>query len=300
MSTHPSTRSEPSERSAVADGITERVDAVSFLDERVRREAIPVAESRAAQPIEPGRYLEVQGPGETLLVRLERDATRIYVQSADQERFEVIDVATRQTIDTFTLSEPNKHVRALAYEVDPQHRSMVLVARTATRHVDRFDIGPPVFIQYDLKEHKIVRTIPWTADPEPNYYFVDLRFSPDGKLLYVFSHEILVRDATTLQQIQSWDLSLPNEPGLGRFDLGWMDEWNDEPGYFTALFTTEDPVQKRKLLIVGRVNLGERTIDFFPIGPAPERGEVSFALAPGRKQKSQPVPLHRQDQLRPQ
>ena len=217
-------------------------------------------------------------------VRMSRDATRIYVQSADQERFEVIDVATRQTIDTFTLSEPNKHVRALAYEVDPQHRSMVLVARTATRHVDRFDIGPPVFIQYDLKEHKIVRTVPWTADPEPNYYFVDLRFSPDGKLLYVFSHEILVRDATTLQQIQSWDLSLPNEPGLGRFDLGWMDEWNDEPGYFTALFTTEDPVQKRKLLIVGRVNLGERTIDFFPIGPAPERGEVSFALAPGRKQ----------------
>ena len=141
-----------------------------------------------------------------------------------------------------------------------------------------------MFIQYDLKEHKIVRTVPWTSDPEPHYYFVALRFSPDGKLLYVFSHEILVRDAATLQQIQSWDLSLPNEPGLGRFDLGWMDEWNDEPGYFTALFTTEDPVQKRKLLIIGRVNLGERTIDFFPIGPAPERGEVSFALAAGRKQ----------------
>jgi DNA-binding beta-propeller fold protein YncE len=217
-------------------------------------------------------------------VRLSRDATRLYVQSADQERYEVIDVATRQTIDTFTLSEPNKHVRALAFEVDPQHRFMVLVARTATRHADRFEIGPAVFIQYDLKEHKIVRTVPWTSDPEPSYYFVDLRFSPDGKLLYVFSHEILVRDAATLRQIESWDLSLPNEPGLGRFDLGWMDEWNDEPGFFTALFTMEDKVQKRKLLVVGRVNMGERTIDFFPIGPAPDRGEASFALAPGRKQ----------------
>src|SRR5262249_15667033 len=161
-------------------------------------------------------------------VRLGRDATRLYVQSADMEKYEVIDVATRQTIDTFTLSEPNKHVRALVFEVDPQHRYIVLVARTATRQADRFEIGPPVFIQYDLKEHKVVRTVPWTSDPEPSDS-VDLRFSPDGKLLYVFSHEILVRDAATLRQMESWDFSLPNEPGLGRFDRGSMDEWNDEP-----------------------------------------------------------------------
>jgi len=209
----------------------------------------------------------------------------------------VIDIATRQTIDTFTLSEPDRHVRALAYEVDPQHRYMVAVARTATRLADRFEIGQAVFIQYDLKEHKIVRTVPWTSDPEPHYYFVALRFSPDGKLLYVFSNEILVCDAATLRQIQSWDLSLPNEPGLGRFDLGSMDEWNDEPGYFTALFTMEDPVQKRKLLVVGRVNLGERTIDFFPVGPAPERGEASFALSADRKQAYVLVQDTRHDEL---
>src|SRR4029077_12188455 len=46
-------------------------------------------------------------------MHLSRDATRFYVQSADQEHFEVIDVASRQTLDTFTLSEGNKHVRAL-------------------------------------------------------------------------------------------------------------------------------------------------------------------------------------------
>jgi hypothetical protein len=217
-------------------------------------------------------------------VRMSRDQTRIYVQSADQERFEVIDVATQQTVDTFTLSEPDKHVRAIAFEVDPQHRYMIVVARTATRLIDRFEVGPPMFIQYDLRDHKIVRAVPWSSDPEPHYYFVMLRFSPDGKQLYVFSHEILVYDAATLRQIHSWDLSLPNEPGLGRFDIASMDEWNDEPGYFTALFTMDDPVAKRHLLTIGRVNLAETTIDFFPIGPAPERGEVSFALAAGRRQ----------------
>ncbi|PYQ68621.1 MAG: hypothetical protein DMG01_30650, partial [Acidobacteria bacterium] len=113
-------------------------------------------------------------------MRLSADATRFYVQSADQERFEVIDVASRKTLDTFTLSEGDRHVRALAFDVDPQNRFMVLVARTATKLVDRFEIGAPTFIQYDLKEHKVVRTVPWATDPEPQYYYLQLRFSPDG------------------------------------------------------------------------------------------------------------------------
>jgi hypothetical protein len=215
--------------------------------------------------------------------RLSRDGTRFFVQSADQEHFEVVDVASRQTLDTFTLSEGNKHVRVLAFDVDPEHRVMVLVTRTATKLSDRFEIGTPAFVQYDLKEHKIIRTVPWATDPEPAYYYLSLRYSPDGKLLYVFSNEVLIYDATNLRQVDSWNLSLPNEPGLGRLNLGSMDDINDEPGYFTALFGMDDPVQKRRLLVVGRVNLGEKRIDFFPIGPAPERGEVSFALAPDRK-----------------
>src|SRR5258705_7693981 len=48
-------------------------------------------------------------------MHMSRDATRLYVQSADQEHFEVIDLASRQTLDTFTLSEGNQHIRALAF-----------------------------------------------------------------------------------------------------------------------------------------------------------------------------------------
>jgi hypothetical protein len=216
-------------------------------------------------------------------VRVSRDGTRFFVQSADQEHFEVIDVVNRQTLDTFTLSEGDKKVRALAFDVDPENRLMVLVTRTVRKLADRFEIGAPVFIQYDLKEHRVVRTVPWSTDPEPMYYFLALRFSPDGKLLYAFSNEIVVYDATTLKQLDSWNLSLPSEPGLGRLDMGSMDDINDEPGYFTGLFSMEDPVQKRKLLGIGRVELRLKKLDFFPLGPAPDRGDVSFALAPDRK-----------------
>lgn len=49
-------------RSATAEGLTERVDAIACLDESVRRKAI------TERPSGPGRYLEVQGPGESLLI----------------------------------------------------------------------------------------------------------------------------------------------------------------------------------------------------------------------------------------
>jgi pSer/pThr/pTyr-binding forkhead associated (FHA) protein len=52
-------------------GATERIDAIACLDERNR--------SRASDPqhAEPGRYLEVQGAGETLLVPIGRGVMHI-------------------------------------------------------------------------------------------------------------------------------------------------------------------------------------------------------------------------------
>ncbi|MDH4067134.1 MAG: hypothetical protein OEW19_22260, partial [Acidobacteriota bacterium] len=170
-----------------------------------------------------------------------------------------------------------------AYDVDPRHRMMVLVARTATRLNDRFEISGAELIQYDLAEHRVVRTVPWSADPEPEFYFINLRFSPDGKFLYAFGQQILVFDASSLEQVASWDLSLPNESGLGRFDAGSWDESADEPGAFTSLFTMQDAVTMRKLLVVGQVNLVARTLDFFPLGPEPTSGDLSFSIAPDRR-----------------
>jgi pSer/pThr/pTyr-binding forkhead associated (FHA) protein len=58
-------------RFPVAEGMTERVDAVACLDERVRSGA------KSAGPVDPGRYIEVQGPSESLLVPLGRGVTHI-------------------------------------------------------------------------------------------------------------------------------------------------------------------------------------------------------------------------------
>lgn len=55
----------------VAEGMTERVDAIACLDESSRRKAAQ------AGPVEPGRYLEVQGPEQTLLIPLKDGVTHI-------------------------------------------------------------------------------------------------------------------------------------------------------------------------------------------------------------------------------
>jgi pSer/pThr/pTyr-binding forkhead associated (FHA) protein len=54
-----------------AEGITERVDPISCLDERTLNQATEVA------PPGPGRYLEVQGAGRMLLIPITGDVVHI-------------------------------------------------------------------------------------------------------------------------------------------------------------------------------------------------------------------------------
>jgi hypothetical protein len=224
--------------------------------------------------------LKTGGP---FVVRLSPDRTRFYVQSANQESFEIVDVKKRQSLDSFTLSDARKHVRPFTFEADPQHKTIMFVARTSTRLIDRWEIGNPEFIQYDLAEHKVTRTIPWAADFEPSYYSTAMRYSPDGKLLYVFGHQILIFDTETMKQVDSWDLSVPVESGMGRLDPSALDESTDKPGFLTGVFVMRDAVQHRSLLVVGQVNLMAKTVETYPLGPAPVGGDLSFTISPDRK-----------------
>ena len=73
----------------------------------------------------------------------------------------------------------------------------MMVTASATKLIDRFEIGAPTLVQYDLKEHKIVRTIPWPNDEERQN--ANILFSPDGKLMYLFSdQDVLIYETEQL------------------------------------------------------------------------------------------------------
>ena len=210
---------------------------------------------------------------------LSQDRKRFYLLNIAFEDMEVVDIPSRQVIDTFRLSEGNKKMRIFGYEPDPLNRYLILLVKSSTKLVDRFEIGPPTLLQYDLKEHKVMRTVPWPKDEEREG--IGMRFSPDGKLLYFFGDDILAYDTTDFKQVDKWELSRPIEDGFGRINLGFPDDLNEDPGFFTGIFTVQDAVQNRRIMGIARVNLGKKDVDFYPIGPAV--GVGSFSLAPGRK-----------------
>ena len=210
---------------------------------------------------------------------LSRDRKRFYTIEAGMEKMEIVDIPTRKTVDTFTLSEGNQKVRIRSFEPDPLQRFAMMVTASATKMTDRFEIGAPTLVQYDLKEHKITRTIPWPNGEERQN--ANIQFSPDGKLMYLFTdQDVLIYETTGFTQIDKWELSKPIEEGFGRIEMGSRDVFNDEPGFYTGIFNVSDPVQHRRMMGIARVNLAEKKMDFYTLGPSTG---VSFAMAPNRK-----------------
>ena len=209
---------------------------------------------------------------------LSADKKRFYVLDSLLEKVEIVDIASRKTVDTFTLSSGPTKTRIRSMQVDPLQRFMILLTRSATRKSDRWEISDVALQLYDLQQKKITRDIPWPGGEAREN--VNIRFSPDGKLLYFFGDDVLIVETENFTEVDTWQLSRPIEQGLGRVNFGAVDEINDDPGFFTGLFTVQDPVQNRRIMGIGRVNLVGKSVEFHPIGPSEG---VGFAMAPDRK-----------------
>jgi len=206
------------------------------------------------------------------------DRTRFYVLDSTYEKIEVIDIATRKSLRDYSLRQGNRRLRIISMVADPGNQYLILLTRLATKLIDRWEIGPAQLQQFDLATGEITRTIPWPRGEERET--VNLRFSPDGASLFMFGDEVIILETKNFTEVESWPLATPAESGVGRITLGPVHDFYDEPGTFTGLFVQQDPVQKRRIMGIGRVNLTARSVDFKPLGPAEN---VSFAQAPDRK-----------------
>jgi hypothetical protein len=219
-------------------------------------------------------------PGPSYPLQLTQDRKRFLSYSGNLEDIEVVDIASRKVVDQVRLSEGNRKVRFDGYDGGGEStRYLALAVRAATKLVDRFEIGPKTLLEYDLQQRKAGRTIPWPRGEEREQ--VELRYSRDGKLLYVFAEDVFIYDTADFRLVDTWELSRPVEGGFGRVELGPADDYWEEPGFVTGVFEVADPVQHRRLTGIARMDLAARTFDFWTVGPA--RPLRAFSLAPGRK-----------------
>lgn len=210
---------------------------------------------------------------------LSADRQRIYTSDAAFEKVEILDIATRRARDQFSLSNDTLRVRIWGLNVDPRERFAILLVKTYRKHRDRFTIGPPTLLKYDLARKAVSDTIKWPNGQEREGAFI--LFSPDGDLMYFFtSEDVLIYDSNTLKQVDRWDIARSIDEGMGRLNFGFPQSLHEEPGFYTGLFRTTDPVNNRQLMGVARVDLVRKSVDFQAMGPSEP---VGFALAPGRR-----------------
>ena len=199
-------------------------------------------------------------------VQFSNDRSRMYIRDATFEKIEVIDRVKRTTIDTYSLSEGATKTRIWSLRPDPHDKYLILLVKNYTLNGDRWEIGPPTLVQYDMAARKIAKTIPWPKGEEREG--VNVIFSPDGKLLYLFAEDVLIYETEKFTEVDRWNLAQPQEQGIGRINLGGFDPFSDDPGFYTGLLTQQDPINNRRIMGLGRVDLAAKKIDFRPIGPA--------------------------------
>lgn len=196
---------------------------------------------------------------------------------------EVIDLATRKVVNQFKLGEDNRFVRMRGFAPDPTDNLLYATINVAVKEIDRFTIEKPKFAVIDLTQKKIVKTFDFPKEYESPFGFqAGIRVSPDGKLLYVFKEDVLIFDLKDFKQIDKIELSKPPHPGAFPVRVGGGDDTNDEPGVVTSVFNATDPVVRRPIFGIARLDLTTRALDFTPVGPA-VMGMTGLRLTPDRK-----------------
>lgn len=217
-------------------------------------------------------------------LRLSYDKKRIYIFTT-KPAIEVLDLASRKIVNHFGLDSGNRRLRGRAgFAPDPQDKLLYTIAGFAEKDVDRFKIEKPKFQVVDLAQQKITRTADLPADEAARLgRGADMRVSPDGKLLYVFTNNVLIIDTTDFKLIEKIELSKPPELWMASLNVGFRDDPSDDRGVLVGIFNSTDPVVRRSIFGIARFDLSKRTWDFSPVGPSSTAGVSNLRLTPDGK-----------------
>ena len=180
----------------------------------------------------------------------------------------------------FTLSEGNKKIRIGACEPDPLQRFVILVTASATKLIDRWEIGAPTLVQYDLRRTRSRARFPGRTARSartPNILLLARRQAD----LPVRRQDVLIYETDELHPGRQMGAVAAVEDGLRpprarRRATPFNDEPASTPACFTCRTRSEPPHHGHR----PRRPRGEEAST--STRSARRRG-LSFALAPDRK-----------------
>jgi hypothetical protein len=228
---------------------------------------------------------------------LSADRKTLYIFTT-QMLVETVDLEARKVLSTFSIADPNTHLRLqgsapdrinvgsnsrfAGLAVDPNGRYIYTTMRVVVKDIDQYRIEPPQFVAIDLQDKKVAKAWPFPKDMDQGFGFnATYKVSPDGKLLYVFQDDIVVFDLATFKQVDTIPLAQPEYPGATPYRLAANEDSFDEPDTVTNVFTSVDDIVHKGTLGLAKINLLTRKVDYFPIGPMlPMMG---FQVSPDRK-----------------
>jgi DNA-binding beta-propeller fold protein YncE len=221
---------------------------------------------------------------------LSADNTKLHIVTTLMEVV-TVDLVSRKVISSFALSDGRSSPRMMrgggggnsgGIAVDPGGRYLYATISLTVKELDQFRTDPPQFVQIDLQEKKISRSLPFPKGYDQGFGFgATYKVSPDGKLLYVFDNDIVVFELATLKEVDRIPLGTPEYPGASPYRLAANNDPNEPLDEVTTVFTSVDPIVHKETLGLGTINLNTRKVDYQPIGPAfPMSG---FLLTPDRK-----------------
>ena len=207
------------------------------------------------------------------------DKRRFFVITDRMESIEVIDPVRQEVIDEIKLSTPEKRIRF--FSVYPNHdgSKVYLIVNVVQLQTDRFVKEDEVDVMvYDLGAREVIDSFKFPEEVgggrRPAFHV-----SPDGSSLYIIGRDLYELDAETREIKRKKVLSKPLLVGYGEFR--GMSLTQTEPGTFYGIYRTKDPVLKKQIFGVAKLDLYDMNVSTFELGPQLKLRQ--FALSPDGK-----------------
>jgi len=206
------------------------------------------------------------------------DSGRMLFITDRLESVEILDTAQGAIVDELKLSTPDRKVRLMGALPSPDGKLVYLTARAVQVQVDRFIAEEPQIVVYDLSARAVKSS--FSLPTAGTWFPVALTFSADGQSLFILGDDIYELSTSTYEVVDKIELSKPFMAGYGPLQA-YGDLTQTAPGVLYGLTGTTDPFLKKTVVGVTKIDLNERKVESFDLGPDLNVG--LFALSPDGK-----------------